>query len=410
MAAPVVASTNNVGGGIDSSVPNAPLPTTNKRIHTQTFKRTFQHYISNNNESQLPTATRVDTGTNIGIAYREGWYWLPYTHTRAAMTQADRDNIIVTAKRFRIVSNGFKIERLVAMQQEVIPAAATTRVTNTFVQAPAALMFKDSNHDIFEWTYNSAITLPLVTEVPIWQVPQQSTTITYPNDNFTTPFALSAAQGALNLTMQVPPAPATDGAAAITQAFSLMHGGNIEMIQSGGKYEYTWHNPVAQWKSPGTINTPLTTTSTAHDEFGTIVGGSTPPGTSNFPEDTVTLYENLATDLTQNVWNGPVLHLMRVPPLFNATGAVTTVMELLVEYHVTVEWEEGNYYQTRINTSADVTYLGRQATYIQRPIAPNVVSLRNIFQQFDSRIDQVDPNRARVEQARGRYGGKKSAI
>lgn len=403
MAVPPVV--NTVGAGIDSSVPTVRFESTNPTRKTQRFARTFQHYISNNNESSGPTITNIAAVANVNPAaksVKEGWYHLPYTYSCMALTQAQRDMIIVGAKRMRVIDAGFEIKRIVAMQQETIPASAGTRVTNTFVQAPAAMVFQDTDNDMFEWTYDANEVFGAAS-TPIWQ---SSTTLgpKAPNNQGRSVFGIGAGGGTAPLLLtQFIPGGFNPSGTTNPDDFSLMNGGDITLVQSGEKFGYTWKNPVAQWQSPNQRRGTATEVLTGQPQFDwqplTNAGALS---ASAFPDDIVSLYENIATELTQNVWNGPKMHLIRVPPLFNAAGAVNTIFELYVEYHMTVEWEDGRYLYGRGNQGTD-SLIANGA-----PLNAWPTSGRVVFQQFDPAANRVDPEMAQVvAAAKNKYRNSK---
>lgn len=331
MAATATVSTVGAGPVVDGGHIGQP-PSHARR----TFKRTMQHYITNAGNSTAPAVVAIAPPAGVtgpSSFYKEGWFWIPYTDTRTSMTQANRDEILLSAKRFRCVGAGFKVKRLQCMYQQVTNNASTTSITNNFVQAPALMHFRDTEHEIYENAFANTATYPTnngTRPLPIWNINtlftnSPNTTAPYANPFSTMTLTADGVSGTMREVMIGLDA-FNFANVTVPSMLSLMHGGDIEWVPSGGEISGGWENPVSTWQTPqpDTAANGLYTT------------------TTSFPANVIQLYENMATSITQLV-APPMMHLLRVPPLSDVVGAMIMHWELIVEYSSTWEWEGGRY-------------------------------------------------------------------
>lgn len=292
----------------------------------------MQHYITNNNKSSNPTVT-FDTDASI---YQQGWAHIPFTKLRAAMTQADLDTIASEARKYRIVSQGFRIVKFNVMQQQASFSTSTTQTNNSFVQAPCALIYVDDGYELFEQTFGEHPT-GLKFNTPIWGQNADGSNPIGSNSQSATPADFvkifagfsnppNGTSGSLiTVQFQLP-----SSVQMSINNFDVMNGGKVEMLQTGQEFEYTWHNPVNQWINPNT---------------GVLL--TAPSVTINMIKDTTPLNAQYATGIIENVWKSPVMHLIRMPPLQDALGNITISAEIWIEYHIEIEIETGRFLQSR---------------------------------------------------------------
>lgn len=329
------ANVSTVGGAVqaDKNMKIGPKPL---GVQTTSFRRTLQHYITNNNAS-----SNESVGVATGHwAFKQGWHYIPHTYLRAAMTQADEDMIKLSSKQYRIKSQGFTIKKFNVIQEAVASNASTTSVVSTFVQAPCAMVYKDDMHEMFEHTFKEQTGVAIAVN-PVWDdigsLATNTPNLNNPDAWFATPFTLFAnpangRSGMLYTTQFQFSAPTGNTTPPLVTNFDLMNGGNIEIIQTGSGYSYTWENPSNAWHS--TAMRVLTTT-VPEDDLQWTVNGLIP--------DTIEMKANAATELFENVTNMPVMHLIRVPPVSGSLGTILVNCELWIEYHVEIEWTPGRY-------------------------------------------------------------------
>lgn len=371
-------SANTVIGG---SMKDESEKLEEKPINTniRTFKRTFQHYATNNNASSSPAVAPAVTpgGRNVFI-YGQGWYFIPYTYLVTAMTSADQD-VIALSRNYRIVSQGFSITKINCIQQQVNANTSSTTISNSFVQAPCVMLFKDDNNEMFENTFAAQSTIS-ARDIPIWV---NTNGIDGGGTNsvsaaslmkFTKSFAgfttlSDGASGTLReVQFQVPSlAGATSGA---IDAFDLMNGGNITLLQSGQEFHHMWHNPIKQWLSP-------IVDSTATDQGRYVT-------TPLLPVSSVTMHNNAATELPRNVVHVPPMFLLRIPPLADSLGNIIIAVELWIEYTLTIEYLDGRYNYSRAMGNGTVGML---------PLITTVNPYMTSFRNTDAFPFQVDPER-----------------
>lgn len=373
MAAPAIANVNTVGGGLLADAPtqvgaSGPAPTTFR------FSKTFQHYIGNNNTSVVPTTRRgtINGETPVNM-YNEGWYHIPFTSTWASTTQADRD-LLALGKRVRVVEQGFHIKRLQPIQQQISAPTSVTSISNSFVSAPCAMLYKDNEHELFEGVVKAG------GATQIWRL-LPSTAGSFPNVNFTQPFPVDYVTGELAIVDIAPTPHATTGTAVpVTTNFDIMNGGNVTFLPASDSYSYTWKNPVKWWQN-GT-------------DVLVATGGDSV--VANFlPTDTTLNRSNMATGIQQNLTAPPVLHLIRVPPLRDTLGNIIISMELIIEYYMVVEME-----LSRMLVSHRIDANG--ASVLPAAVAPKPANPRVMMSQLSAQWRETHQREA-VEAAKGKY-------
>lgn len=319
MTAPAQANVSTISAGEGEDAPNlAPKP---EPFQTLEYRRTFQHYVNNNNASGAESIVQGTAGTKPAV--QAGWYWLPYTQTAAAMTLADQDTLSFIAKEYAVLEQGFTIKRINCIQQTINSNASTTAITNTFVSAPVVMMYKDTDHEMFEQTYSATIGPPSAATLPIWKAGGFD-----PNTSWTKPFDTHAA-GELPLTKQ------TFSSASISTGYTpyqlqLMWGGDIEMLGSGEQYHYTWKPPHLKWILPNLRSIVPGT-------------GTTPSLTSDIATEFASLFIEMGVGFPSHVIDPPVMHLLRVPPLHDTLGSILIEFELWVEYYLKLAYKPGRF-------------------------------------------------------------------
>lgn len=360
------ASVSTVGAGaVQEGVEKVPI--SDPGTKTLTCRRFVQHYVDNNNASNLPTARLVDT---TQVVYEQGYYHIPFTSVIASTTVANED-ILRQSKRYRIKAGGFKIHKCQAIQQTVGVTAGATQITNSFIQAPYVLIYKDTEHELFENTYAAGVTVP---SIPIWQ-------LNAPNSLART-YQTSYAGGALSLTGFCQRG-SNAGGLLQPSDFDLLNGGEVVMVGSGSNYEYSWESPIKNWLSPGAIQ-----------------GAATPASGTDFQQqpDLINywgnLNENMATEVTQ-LYQPPCMHLLRVPPSFDTLGAILVGFDMMIEYWTEWEYDYGRYWFNRLLVA-------------QPTMAAWYTNRRTVNKNFNDITGVVDPEIAETSKglktaARQRY-------
>lgn len=330
MTTTVQANVNSTGGGV-SDAPAPKLEPKPEPFITRTYRRTFQQYVHNNNASTVP----VYDSTNE--SWKQGWAWIPYTDFGTSMTTQDRTELLTTAKCYRVKEMGFTIKRISCVQQQAKNNTSTTEINNSFVSAPVVMLFKDTNHEIYHGTYDESASITIGTTSPICI--QNPTT----NDSYRTPFAATLPDGSLRLTQYTQQAPyvySSGSGYPTANTFDLMWGGDIDLLQTGGTTSYTWKNDRQRWFSPN------------------ISGSSAPPGgqvefttSLGMIPSVYLMYSDMTTGIPDIDVTPPMMHLIRCPPVVDALGPITVVVELWIEYHCTIEYMPGRYLYNR---TADV--------------------------------------------------------
>lgn len=318
---------NTVGGApqTDQSEKISPKP---QHFNTTHYRRTFQHYMTNNNASTTP----IFDATNTFDTYSQGWAHVDYTRMEASMTVADRDTLRISAAKYRVKEQGFRIKKCNLIQQTVTTNAIATNITNSFVQVPTIMIFKDTHHDLFEATYPANAVMSATSD-PVW-----SQTASKSNTNMTVPFAPTFTNGELIYVKTSLPNNAPTGDQ--TSNFDILWGGDIELLGTGEQFSYTWHNDKKVWFSTSQVATAAA------------------PGTSEAFSDTmfmidntVQMYNEASTNVPDEDVTPPLMHLLRVPPLRDTLGPISIGVELWIEYFCSIEWIPGRYIQT-LNTGA----------------------------------------------------------
>lgn len=337
MAAPVQAQVDQSGtpsGGVPpTSIHGAPKP-----FERRTYKRMFQHYVTNANTSFVPVARY--TGNNethpidhtTSAKFKKGWLYIPYEKLNAAMTQGDRDALLINSTKYRVVEQGFSIKKIQVMQQNVTAtAAATTTVRNSFVQAPHIFVHKDSDDLLYEHTFVDYGT-GVNDTAPVWRsiAPNNDMKSMYGTFDIaldpTTPTPVATLQ---EVSFYLPINAGANPNPIDPDGFEIERGPECIMLNSGDKYSYSWQN-----------NNP----NTWHSSNGIQAGGSEVNIQLQIINNTVDLYSQAATDVGINIRDKPKMHLIRVPPLYDAIGPMYLNIELIIEYHLTIEYQPASGY------------------------------------------------------------------
>lgn len=108
-----------VGGGEKAQTTN--IQPDRDGVQHLSYRRTYQHYLTNDNTSSTPVVvdgigtTSGGSGAFRSACYKvmtSGWANIPYNSMHAAMTQADLLALTHIAKSFRVVSCGFQTNGL----------------------------------------------------------------------------------------------------------------------------------------------------------------------------------------------------------------------------------------------------------------------------------------------------------
>lgn len=348
------------GGGAPDLTPKVPAK------NRQRFQRTLQHYVHNQNSSSNPTATA--TTSNHFITYKQGWAHVPYTWLAAAMTSADMDLVFGTCKQYRIIEQGFTIKRVSCLQQTAtLQAAASTRINNSFVQQPVALLFEDDKNEIYEAAFGEQQPAP---NLCIWRDPTMTcngTTGTadvkeVPFAKVFAPFSLPSSKTAGTL-RPVQIVAAGETLAPMVENFDLMNGGKITTLATGETFTYSWKPSFAHW-----FRQNYTQASTLTDVIPMV--------------DTVSMVVNVATTVPLREVKVPTMFLIRVPPLQDAFGPIQLAMELWIEYFIEIEWDVGRFLFSRAIEITPYTPLSLDRTI--KEIGWYPINVRNINREAGS--------------------------
>nr|QTE04035.1 MAG: hypothetical protein [Emberiza spodocephala parvoviridae sp.] len=333
MATQVNAST--VGGAAIKDG-NIKLASNRRDTYTRRYCRTLQHYITNDNASSTPATIIAPAGAQRRFGILQGFHYIPFNWFDTAMTATDRDGLRSGAAFYRIVDQGFKIVRFNVCQETVANNASATEIRTTFVQAPCAILVEDEHDDLFQSIFSTAYTaanidatnIPMVLDLTNSRcngVSAQGFGYTSPFTSYVNPPTIQG--GTLPTVAYHGTVPAT--VAPAPQWVDLMNYGKTTILQTGQEYEYNWVNPNKEKYSPA------------------YVGGG--EGTWNETVQQNSCYYGLttATDVAQQKFSQPHMHLIRVPPLANIVGGIKVVCELWIEYHLTLEIQEGGFLYTR---------------------------------------------------------------
>lgn len=323
MALPVE-NVNQVGGN-EVVVSKTHLLPQKCHVHRQEYKQIFQHYIEVNARSAVPTfdhAGGFDT-------YAEGWYHIDYTRLHASISQADRDIIKLSAKKYRVAEQGFKIKRINCIQQQIPVGTSTTAINASFQSAPSVIIFKDTDNDIYQATYLQTKALAVGSEC-IW-----ADDAVGPNAGYTVPYSGTLAGGSLKEVKIARPNGVATAVVDQPNNFSLMHGGDCEWISPGeDKYSHHWVNKSGNWHSPSIA---AGNSGIAENAFQLTTG---------MVDNTVQMVENTACGLPEPYEDIPQMVLIRAPPVRDSLGLISMVFELMIEYTSTIEWMQGRYLGT----------------------------------------------------------------
>lgn len=324
-----------------------PIKPETRHHRRQTYRRTCQHYITNNNTSIAPTVTILpNVPTTIGViqypsanyaAFDQGYVHIPFASTAMAMDAADWDEIQIGASRLRIVDCGFEIARITCSQQTVVAAAATTSVTNQFTQAPTLMLVKDDDHVLSGMATidNPAIVGPSNCSSVMTKpgIANKAFVHSFMNGNLPKVTWLQACGAGTVFDPEI--------------SLDLLKGGHVHLLSTSDTYSYNWTDPDEnRWLSPfqiGNSDTLIDETARNLNFYPGLAGGSF----------TAAILQNVATDVNRNLISVPVNHFIRVPPLYTQLSAVVVTMELWIEYKMTVEWVPGRYLTTRALTGGD---------------------------------------------------------
>lgn len=322
MALPV----NNVNtvGGAEVRVPPMRMRAEHEEIKTQRFRHICQHYLQNTGRSVVPVydhAAGYDT-------YSEGWAIIRYTDLKAAMSFNDYDMINLTAKKYRVKSQGFNIMRINCVQQNVAVSAATATINASFQSAPSVIVFKDTDNDLYEHTFEQTEVMAGGSR-PAWK------TITPGiNKEYNVCYDNSIAAATLKEVKFAFPNVVTPTVVDMAQNFTLMHHGELEWLSAGDKYSHHWENPNKDWFSPNLAadNLGLETTPFTNDVL--LIG------------NTVEMNENSACGVPFGQAAVPEMVLIRAPPIRDSLGVISMLFEIMIEYYVEIEWVTGRYWNT----------------------------------------------------------------
>lgn len=373
-------NTVGAGSGFDTSVHIGAKPDTR---HRQRYHRTLQHYITNNNASSTPSVNVTTSNPRIYI-YREGWHYIPYSDLRCAMTQAEIDAVMFQAKRYRVVNIGYVVKSFQPIQTQVSTGTGTTSITSNYVTAPKAMLFRDTENEMFELTFVE-LTGTLAFNSPIMiagascnRDPAGTTPFSKTYAGFTA--QANSSSGTLpTVQFQLQINDTTGQAQGVVDNFGLENGGDIELISANREWSYKWENPVAYWATP----------------FRTDTNPTNVPALWN--PLTVPIQQNAATQVAQNVWHQPQLHLIRVPPLANELGGVTINIELIVEYFVEIEWEEGKYLFSRVSSNLSSAIGVVFSTSTNTRFMPYPVSRREITEAVEPGFPNIEQTTSSAE-------------
>lgn len=325
MAAPVVAQVDGLGLA-DHGVARDIIPGVTEERSTRTFRRTFQHHINSYGTSSAET---VMTRGNFRV-FEQGWYHIPYTNPAATMTSADVDSTMGVCKNWEIIEQGFKIKRINVSQMAATTRPDGTLLQSSFVNNPQVMVWRDTDHDLFEDCF-AGVNID-ATSTPIWKLaggPNTSGGI-----NFLRPFLPSALlSGEGNSTLrEVAFGMQTQGAAPIG-AFDILNGGNVDLVGTGGGYEYTWKPTVRRLftKNPTDL----------------VNGIPGPMGDTTYMWKNAAAYEVKYPDL-----HTPMLHCIKVPPSWDNFGPILLNVELIIEYHFTIAFTRGRYMYSLVRNLA----------------------------------------------------------
>lgn len=174
-------------GGSQSLGPGdiqAPGEAADGHQYRRTFSRTFVHYIeiADAEKDDRVKWTPDPNGANEGtLTFDWGWLNIEYWRLNASMTIKDMQTHFTPAKRFRVISMGFKISNIIPTTEELTNIGGTLTETLTFNQRPYMFTYVDDRHALFQ---NAQANRSKWSQAP--------------NSDFTVNLPVSRAQGNLN--------------------------------------------------------------------------------------------------------------------------------------------------------------------------------------------------------------------
>lgn len=327
MAAPVLNQEVGAVGLMDAGVSSGIIPGVTEERSTRTFRRTFQHHVNSFGSSTTETVS-TPTGWNTRRYFDQGWYHIPYTNTAASMTSADVDATIGVCKNYEIIEQGFSIKRINVSQITATVRPDGARLDSAFVNNPQIMVWRDTDHDLFE----DCFLAPTISATPIivWDAAGGPNSIvdggrTYA---FQRPFLPSGLlSGVGNSTLRECCFGFEMDALTPVGQFDILNGGKVEFLGTQGVYDYSWK--------------PLTKR----------LFEKRPDGDAGLPGpifDTTHLFSNKGTGVVQNDTHSPMLHCIRVPPMYDTFGPLLLNVELLIEYHLTIAFTRGRYFYSMV--------------------------------------------------------------
>lgn len=381
-----MATVANVDTAIGAEVEQSKLSIDAQGPQTRTFhfKRTLQHYITNNNTSTVPAVVQRTTTPNAQPGafrssryneYRQGWFNIPFTDGSNAVTRAERDALLMDASEFRIISCGFSIKRIAFTQINVATQGSTTSITNNFVQTPVILCFKDTEGDV---ALSSAI---VDVQTNPWVMRPLTSQPMTPSGTPRGCFAATFAQGELpEVRFLIPVASSGTIVSNPGVDFELLNGGHVDLLGPADHCTYKWVNPdQQQWTSTHGVSDQTT----ADDETLLLL-------TNHIAGQLLT---NNATDITQNIKHFPEIHLLRIPPLLNSSGAIILNAEVWIEYYFSMQTRSGRY------------VYGRNSTNLTSSVLPTrmIPYPTNERRLYNYNILQTSPEKEKEEECQERY-------
>lgn len=133
------------GGGQVVSTNPRPIQTGTQTYH---FSRTFRHYVMTGN----PKYTDV---------FNQQWSDIPYQYMAMSLKPRDWQTINVTAKRWRVLSVGFNMERIIPFVNETTSTGGTPKANVSFNLLPYMETYIDKGYQLpVHLMYNVSNPLP----------------------------------------------------------------------------------------------------------------------------------------------------------------------------------------------------------------------------------------------------------
>lgn len=148
--APVVADT--VGGGAVKDPGDAGVGSS-APVRTYKYSRTYEHYVTNSMDAYgyNEAIDTSDPKRATKMLIDEGWFIIPYWNPAVSMQTNEVLHLGVEAQAIRIKRMGFAVQQAMIMRQEVVSAAGTATITNSFASQPYFEVFKDKLHKFDSW-------------------------------------------------------------------------------------------------------------------------------------------------------------------------------------------------------------------------------------------------------------------